>query len=978
VVKDPEEPVGGDRETAATSPESSKPIPPSEENFPVVGIGASAGGLEAMEQLLQAMPEDPGVALVLVLHLDPNRASLLPELLQRQTMLPVRQIEDGMPVERNQVYIIPPNRTLKIFNGTLQLFELASPRTWHPVDDFFDSLAEDQGENAIAIVLSGTGSDGSDGIRSIKSALGLVIAQSESSASYDGMPRSAIATGLVDYVLSPDAIPERLIEYLDHDPLNEGAEIVENELQKAFSILRSQTGNDFSLYKRNTIVRRVERRMTVHQLEELRDYVRYLQTSGRETRILFKDLLIGVTSFFRDPEAFDLLETRLLPDLLSQLGPDSSFRAWVPACSTGEEAYSLAIAIQDAMQAAGRQCYVQIFGTDLDEDSIAVARAGIYPASIASAVGERRLREYFSEEEDGRFRVQKKIREMLVFAPQNIIKDPPFTKLDLISCRNLLIYFGAKLQVRLLPMFHYSLKPGGLLFLGSSESIGRMTDLFSAESQKSKIFRRLSTVGPRHETFDLSARTEVDKVRGIDPPLSVERAQAFSPLQLIEAVLKQSGLPPSAIVDGAGDVVYIHGRTGKYLEPPQGRASLNVLEMARPGLKAGLAAAFRSATVNRQEAASAGLLVEQGGRNWPVDLTVRPIVDQPTLHGLYAVIFEASEVLPDGKDSSSGEWNSEDAAKNADELKVELAQTRETLQTMIEELETSNEELKSTNEELQSTNEELQSSNEELETSKEELQSLNEESVTVNTELQGRIDDLSQASDDLNNLLNSTEIATLFLDMDLRVRRFTPTVRQIIPLAVSDVGRPVQDLASALADVDLVGISSEVLTDLALREVEAVNREGQVYRIRVRPYRTTANVIDGVVLTFEDVTRYKMASESLRSADELYRALFDRVDRSAVLLDPESGRVLEFNRMAHEGLGYSREEFEKLLSAEALGSESKLVPIDISNLYRKKVGEGFTAEHRDRAGDLQGVSGQLEKIVLAGRELLLATWQRPA
>ena len=647
--------------------------------------------------------------------------------------------------------------------------------------------------------------------------------------------------------------------------------------------------------------------MNVHQIDDIADYVRYLQGSEREVGILFKELLIGVTNFFRDPEAFEALQKRTLPKLLADKPDDYAVRAWVPGCASGEEAYSVAILLHECMEQIGKHFHIQIFGTDIDEDAINVARAGVYPESIVVDVGPERLKRFFVKEEDGQYRVKKMIRETLVFAPQNVIKDPPFTKLDLLCCRNLLIYLGGELQKKLLPVFHYSLRPGGILFLGSSETIGQATDLFRLTDKKWKIYCRQPSSLATHPVLDFPAPTAYE-ARDLEVPETVQRAEELSALQLVETILQQSDTPPCAIINDASNVVYIHGRTGRFLEPAEGKASVNVVEMARAGLKSELAAAIRQVATHKREVTHRGLRVQYNGGQLLLNLTVKPILEQIAMRGLMMVIFEETETAakaekPKPKQTGKGK------GKSVEELERELQYSRENLQTTIEELETSNEELKSTNEELQSTNEELQSTNEELETSQEELQSLNEESATVNTELQGRIDELSTINDDMKNLLDSTEIATIFLDTDMRIRRFTSSATNIIPLTSTDIGRPIRHLASSLVDANLANCAEQVLKDLAVQETEVENQDGQHYTMRVRPYRTVTNVIDGVVVTFENITRLKQAEheqrairEELELQHDFTTAIINTVDALIVVLDPQ-GRIVRFNRTCQRDHG---------------------------------------------------------------------------
>ena len=871
--------------------------------FPVVALGASAGGLEAFEAFFKAMPADSGMAFVMIAHLDPTHVSLLPELVQKSTAMRVRQIRESTKIEPNSVYVIPPNRDLSILDSTLHLTELSQPRGSNlPIDNFFRSLAADQGANAIGIVLSGTGTDGSHGVKAIKGGFGMVMAQDEKTAKYDGMPRSAVATGLVDFILPPGKMPRELVRYARRalGKMRSGAGAAGGHTpdapQQIFLLLRARTGHDFSLYKKNTICRRIERRMSVHQLDEITDYVRFLKDNEREVDILFKELLIGVTSFFRDPAAFEALKEKVVPGLLAGKPDGYTVRVWVPGCSSGEEAYSVAIAIHESMDPMNR-CSIQVFGTDIDETAIDWARSGLYPASILPDVGPERLKRYFTEEDSGQYRIKKIIREMLVFAPQNVIKDPPFTKLDLLSCRNLLIYLGPELQQRLIPLFHYSLKPDGFLFLGTSESLGQAAGLFKTCSKKWKIFQR--NPAPVSATMEFPARPwsadgAESRQDGAEAPA---RAEDQGVLRLVEAILAQSSSPPCVIIDDMFDMLYVHGHTGKFLEPAQGRASVNALKMARPGLKAELAAAVRAAAANRQEVVQRGLRVEHDGVAVEFDLVAKPVAERGPLQGLIMVAFQERPPAAEPPRAPAPPTKSAGRGKRVQALERELKYTKDNLQKMIGELEISNEEFKSTNEELQSTNEELQSTNEELETSKEELQSLNEETVTVNVELQNRIDELSKANDDLKNLLDSTSIATIFLDIELRVRRFTPAATSIIPLAREDIGRAVQHFASRLKDFDLAGRSEEVLASLACHESEALSLDNRIYTVKIRPYRTLNNIIDGVVLTFQDVTDLTSlaeAAKALAAERDFVSSVIDSVKSLVLVLDYE-GRIVRFN-----------------------------------------------------------------------------------
>ena len=580
---------------------------------PVVGIGASAGGLEAFEKFFKAMPDNNGMGFVLVPHLDPTHISILPELLQKYTKMKVYRVEEGMKVQPNSVYVIPPNKYLAILHHGLHLLDqggVSGSRL--PVDFFFRSLAQDQKRNAIGIVFSGTGSDGTLGIKEIRSAGGLVIAQDTKSAKYDGMPRSAEATGLVDFMLPPEEMPEKLIRYTRHsayiakDKIPSETGKVPNALQRIFALLQTHTGHDFSLYKHNTLCRRIERRMNVHQVDDIAKYVRYLEANPHELDILFKDVLIGVTNFFREPESFEALKKKVLLPLLEEKPNGYMLRVWVAGCSTGEEAYSIAILIQECMHELKKNFKLQIFGTDIDEDAVVIARQGIYPASISADVHAGRLEHYFIKEK-GAYRIKKDIREMFIFAPQNIINDPPFTKLDLLSCRNLLIYLGPELQKKLVPVFHYSLKPGGTLMLGSSETIGGFVDMFSVLDKKWRVFKSRETAASRQAIIEFPYNPRLNGDYTERPQNEEKPRGEMKTSQLVEQILLKDYAPPCAIINAKKEIVYIHGHTGKYLEPAPGAASLNILEMARPGLKMELASAIRRVSAQKEEVVFKGL-----------------------------------------------------------------------------------------------------------------------------------------------------------------------------------------------------------------------------------------------------------------------------------------------------------------------------------------------------------------------------------
>ena len=901
--------------------------------FPIVGIGASAGGLAAFEAFFSGMPAvaDPNMAFVFVQHLAPDHKSLLTELIRRFTRMEVFEVEDGMEVRPNCAYIIPPNCDMALINGTLQLLIPAAPRGHRlPIDFFFRSLAESQRELAIGIVLSGTGSDGTLGVRAIKSEGGMVMAQSPTTTEFDGMPQSAISTGLVDYELAPAAMPAQLIAYASHavGRLHHFAShpepTVDRSIQKVFLLLRAQTGHDFSQYKPSTIHRRIDRRMAIHQIDTLQGYVKYIQETPDEVEALFRDLLIGVTRFFRDPEAFRVLEEEVIPKLFADAPVDRAIRVWSTGCSTGEEAYSLAILLQEFMEEHKQNRPVQVFATDIDRQAIATARSGLYPASIAADLTPERLARFFTVVPDGGgYRIHRAIRDMLVFSEQDVIKDPPFSKLDLISCRNLLIYLEAALQRRLIALFHYALNPGGCLFLGTSEGVSENGEWFAVLNRQAKLYQRMED---RLALQRLALGPFPAATRLLNPPLPQGASQLPAPRKqplrdLTEQALLEQVAPAAALINGQGDILYLHGRTGMFLEPTPGESTgNNILRMAREGLRPGLTSTLHKAIDTREPARCPGLRVKTNGNFTTVNLTVRPVAGghapaaEPPLY--LVVLEETVGTEPVSQDKLAENWDlASDAEAYITTLRQELQAKDEYLQATHEELETSNEELKSSNEEMQSVNEELQSANEELETSKEEMQSVNEELATVNTELQTKVLELSRANNDMNNLLAGTGIGSVFVDHHLRILRFTPAASAIINLIGSDVGRPVGHLVSNLVGYNqLVADAQAVLNTLVTKEVDVLTHEDKSYRMRIQPYRTLDNVIEGVVLTFVDITELKQTEAALRNAVNglLRLAVVVRDAHDALTVQDLDGRTIAWNPGAARMYGWSEAEALRL------------------------------------------------------------------
>ncbi len=822
--------------------------PGSDEGFPIVGIGASAGGLEAMANFFSNVPQNTGMAFVVIQHLDPTHPSTLPELLRRYTQMSVLEAKNEVTIESDHVYIIPPNKSIYFTNGILQLQDQTRrPGESHTIDLFFKSLAEQLREKAICVILSGTGSDGAMGAKAIKSELGMVMAQDPQSAKYDGMPKAAISSGVADYVLPPDKMPAQLIEYVRQSygiaaearrgTMEKGI----SDLQKIFSIIRAKNKHDFSGYKLSTINRRIERRMSVNQIGSLRDYVAILEKDSNEVDALFKDLLINVTSFFRNPEAYESLKV-YVKELLRTKDEGTTVRVWTTGCSTGEEAYSLAIVVEECLEELGKYFEVQVFGTDIDPDAVNTARAGIYPNSIAEDVSEERLKKYFIRK-DGEYQVKKELREKLVFAIQDFIGDPPFSRMDIISARNVLIYLDAELQRKIIPVLHYALTENGILFLGTAETIGEFADLFEVLDRKWKIHRGKKS--SRNIGLALPSRTVWQDLNVLPVLPPTARSAHISERAMLQ------GLHPSVLVDPTYRISYVQGETARYLELSQGELSVGILDMARQGLRNELAAALRDASGQKKQAMRETGRISLNGEMIMVRITVRPVTGITERAGYLIVTFQEVKELPRRKKHIGTEVDI-----RVKELEQELQFTRESLRSTIEELETANEELRSANEEYQSTNEELQSTNEELETSREELQSLNEELMTMNNECQTKIDQLSIINDDMKNLLNSTSIATVFLDNEMRIKRYTPAATTIFNLIESDVGRPIEHVTSILEYESLPQTVKKVSESLVPVRENVRTKDSYWYSMRIHPYRTTNNTIAGLVISFIDINDY--------------------------------------------------------------------------------------------------------------------------
>jgi two-component system, chemotaxis family, CheB/CheR fusion protein len=833
----------------------------------IVGLGASAGGLEPLEQFLAQVPVPSGLAYVVVQHLDPTHKAMLTELLQRATSMPVREVTTYMRVEPNAVYVIPPNTELTVKGGVLRLAEPSEPRGMRlPIDVLFCSLAGDQGARAIGIVLSGMGSDGTLGLQAIKTQGGLTLVQEPGSAQFDSMPKSAIAAGAADVVGLVSDLPQRILLITGAragapGPVHGAGEAAAGELGPILELLRAHSKHDLTLYKPSTLRRRIERRMAIHGVKSMAEYLAFLRANPLELDLLFNELLIGVTSFFRDPEVWDELSTVVLPELFAGTEPNRRFRAWVAGCSTGEEAFSLAMVFTENRErlAGPAAPTLQIFATDLNSDAIAFARRGRYPASIAADISAERLARFFSIQGSG-YLIDSRIRDMVLFAQHDVIMDPPFTRLDLLSCRNLLIYFNATLQKRILPLFHYCLLPGGVLMLGGSETVGSAHNLFPQLSSKLRLYRRgPGTVAFGAVDFPVPRRFSA-RAPAPDSPMTQQTPPPTANLQaLAEHLLMEKYSPAAVLVNRLGDILYISGHTGQYLEPAAGKANWNIHVMARPAIRAQLTVALRQATKERTAIEVHGLRMD-GNSTHQLDITVELISEPKALEGLVMVVFREVAVPLPVKSRRNTRSGATDPA-----LSAELMRSQGELKALREAMRASEEERQTAIEELQSTNEELQSANEELTTSKEESQSMNEELQTMNFELQSKLDDLALAQSDMQNLLNSTDIATLFLDKDLNVRRFTEQIKRIINLRDVDIGRPLSDLATTLNYPELDADAKATLRTLAFSEKEISSSDAHWFKVRIMPYRTAGNVIQGAVITFVDITAAKQLESRLRN-----------------------------------------------------------------------------------------------------------------
>jgi len=934
--------------------------------FPVVGMGASAGGLEAYTEFFNAMRPDSGMAFVLIQHLPPERDSMMVDILSKRTAMTVQQVEDGTPVEPDHVYVIRPGRTLTIQEGHLRLGEpLEQPGHRRPVDDFFRSLAEEQRERAICISMSGMGSNGSAGARSVKAVGGICIAQDPDSAKFPSMPRSLIESGMADFILRPQDMPEVLLRYAGH-PYTSGRRNAESVLRRegqqfneVLAILRARTRQDFSGYKKATVLRRIQRRMGLTQVTKVGEYAKTLRHSPTEVSALADDLMIHVTGFFRDPEAWESFRKQVIEPLVEEREPEASIRCWVTACSTGEEAYTLAMVLAEAAEFSNKRLDIKIFATDTAERTVAQARAGIYPGGIETEVSAQRLERFF-EKDESFYRVKQELREMVVFAPQNLLYDPPFSRLDICTCRNLMIYLEPAMQRRVVSLLHFGLRENGALFLGTSETVNGTEGLFEPVDKRWRIFRR---IGPtRHDMLDFPIPASLGGATEREMQEGRLLTRASVPV-ITNKVLLDRYTPAAVTVDRQQRIVYFHGDTEPFLGQPRGEPTRDILMVARDGVRGAIRTALHKAVTENVEISVRDGLIETDHGRQRVGVTAAPL-DAKRCPGYYVVCFEMHPEPPSVLLAEGSEQTGE-----RQHLEVELQRARDELQSSVEELQSSNEELKASNEEVTSVNEELQSTNEELETSKEEMQSLNEELTTVNTQLQAKMEELEGTTNDLSSLLSSTNIAVIFLDTHFHIRRFTPAVNDLLDLIPSDIGRPLSDMAAKFNDADLLPDARAVLEKLAPLDKEIASESGRWYLRRAQPYRTAEDRIEGVVVTFVDITERKLAEDRLRAEQERLRRVV-QADTVGIAFFDATGRITDSNNTFLRMVGYTQDELKNgqvrwdrltppewiprtLEAIEAFKSEGRFTPYE--QQYFRKDGSRwwglFTGSRIDEANN---------------------------
>jgi two-component system, chemotaxis family, CheB/CheR fusion protein len=826
----------------------------------VVGIGASAGGLEAFLTFLRNLPSNSGMAFVYIQHQAPDHPSSLPELLSKATRLRVTEAADDMKVEPNNIYVAPHNKVVGLQDHHLKLVPRSTSRM--PIDYFFESLARELGSKAVAVILSGTASDGTIGLKAVKDQDGITVAQSLKTAKYDGMPRSAILSGHVDFALSPDEMPSEIMRIMSHPDLSlkelkEGAPTAQQEiLDKIYKLLQTESGVDFTYYKPKTIMRRLSRRMLFAKTTTIEEYYQLLRGNQKELRTLYDDILINVTGFFRDPEVFESLKKEILPKIVKR-GGSEPIRIWVPGCSTGEEAYSIAIAILEYLNGKSSNPSIQIFGTDVSESMINKARVGVYPSTIAQDVSQARLKRFFIES-DHTYQVNKTVRDLCIFARHNVVKDPPFSKLDIISCRNLLIYFGPVLQRRVVPVFNYALRPNGYLILGSTESIAGFANYFIPADRKYKIYSKKTVTSRFDFQFDLQ---EGNSALAESAPTTREPATAKEVLKEGDRLLLNRYAPASVIVNENWEILQFRGDTAKFLQPGQGQASLNLLKMAKEGLMMSLRSSLLNAKKSNKVVKVEDLKININGSTITFQMEVIPFAAGRLNERFFLVLFDHKKAqlaeIAAPKERTIRKKQVEDDGDEIPRLRREVASTREYLESIIQEQEATNEELRAANEEILSSNEEMQSTNEEMETAKEELQSANEELTTLNEELQNRNIELNLLNNDLTNILSCIQFPILMVEPDLRIRRFTPSAEKVLNLIPSDVGRPITDLNMNIAVSEIGSWINEVIRNIQMKEHEVQDRSGHWYKVQIRPYTTLDNRIDGAVLAFVDIHELK-------------------------------------------------------------------------------------------------------------------------
>lgn len=896
-------------------------------SFPIVGIGASAGGFESVSVLLKSLRTDTGMSFVVIQHLGPNSQSQLARLLVRTTSMPVVEIQDYAPVEPNRVYVLPPNYDVVLEKRRLRLLRRpASERLHMPIDHFFESLAQEEKDRAVGVVLSGTGTDGTQGLRAIKAENGLTFAEADTTAKYFDMPNSAILAGCVDSVRSPRDLARDLAAVAAHpyvrnilppDADGEGSHLgfPENAdaLTKIFFLLKQHTAVNFTEYKHTTLRRRIARRMVLHQLDKLDEYVKFLRKTPGEVEQLFNDILINVTSFFRDSGAFSTLQKKIFPRILKAKRPQGEIRIWVPGCATGEEVYSVAICAVEALGRDSSATKVQIFGTDLSEQIVTKARTGIFPPSIATDVSPARLRRFFTKTANGNYQISRNIRDMCTFARQNVCEDPPFSHLDLITCRNVLIYLGPHLQRKCIPIFHYALDATGYLMLGTSETVGGFADLFTLVDKKNKIYsKKLTGMRPPLDFNSKHFTTVKLEPQKTNPPNHPEREPGSELQRQVDRLILARYTPHGVVVDERMQVLQFRGSTSRYLEHAPGAASLNLLQMARSALVVDLRTAIHRALKENIAVRRENIPLKHNGYNILVHIEVMPFSAEVLGERLFLVTFEESKLTMPEEGAEAKEnpkTQTRTRALELERMRDELNSTKESLQAIIEEREAANEELKSANEEIQSSNEELQSTNEELETAKEELQSANEELTTVNEELANRNSELATVNNDLNNLLSSINIPITIVDNDLCVRRVTTPGEKIFNLIPSDVGRPLSNIKPNLDIPDLGPLIREVIETLTTREREVRDHYGRWHQLRIRPYRTADNKIDGAVITLVEIDQMKRSIAELQNVVEYANAILDTAREPMLVLD-EKLVVKQANRAFRERFKVAKAELE--------------------------------------------------------------------